>query len=686
MEQRYHSYIIIGGILLLLGLFFSCSDTDSTLSQTPKDIALDSISNWVKWSKNIGHPSEERKIKLKKAYSWTQELENDSVRAKQLSKISYAYLKLPDTLLFQKVNRETLELALKIKDSISIAESHWDLGTFLKNKGLSVEAYFHYAKAQKIYDRLGNQSHSGSMLMNMALMQINVRDYTGGEINIIKAIELFKALEENLQLYKCYNNLGIITQDLKEYDRALDYYNTALGYLNKLDEKQELEAQLRNNIGVVHQYKGDYGVAISFFEQVLRTQNLRNNNPKLYGTTLKNWAYNQFKLGNIKDVEAILQESLILRDSVSDLIGVSVNHHALSEYYLSKKDTAKALKHALLSKSVSEESNNNYRLLKILEFLPRLDPKNALEYNQQYVTLNDSLQQEERRIRNKFTRIRFETDEFIAENELLTRQKQLWIGIAIIAFLLGTALIVIINQGRKNQKLRFAQEQQESNEKIFDLMLSQNQKIEEGKQLEQKRISEELHDGVLGKMLGARLVLTGLNKKTDAEATEERSKAIAALQQIEGEVRAISHELSHAAYQKIHGFINAIDELLHTICTPKDLQHELTYDDQHDWDALESDIRINLYRIIQECVHNSVKHAECKNIFINFKVSNDRLLVDIGDDGKGYAPGKKKKGIGTRNIASRIEKLQGSWTVESHPGKGTKVLLDIPVNYYEEGQ
>ena len=57
-------------------------------------------------------------------------------------------------------------------------------------------------------------------------------------------------------------------------------------------------------------------------------------------------------------------------------------------------------------------------------------------------------------------------------------------------------------------------------------MLAQSEKVEEGKKMEQKRVSEELHDGVLGKMLGARMMLLGLNKKTDPEAIEGRAKAI----------------------------------------------------------------------------------------------------------------------------------------------------------------
>ena len=66
--------------------------------------------------------------------------------------------------------------------------------------------------------------------------------------------------------------------------------------------------------------------------------------------------------------------------------------------------------------------------------LLRADPRNASKYSNQHFTLNDSLLLQERQMQNKFARIQFETDEFIAENEELTKEKQLWAGIALALF------------------------------------------------------------------------------------------------------------------------------------------------------------------------------------------------------------------------------------------------------------
>ena len=103
-----------------------------------------------------------------------------------------------------------------------------------------------------------------------------------------------------------------------------------------------------------------------------------------------------------------------------------------------------------------------------------------------------------------------------------------------------------------NSQLKFKQKQQESNQEIYNLMLSQQGKFEEGKQLEQKRISEELHDGILGEMLGIRLILSGLNEREDQASIDQRAALIEKLRDLEEEIRTISHELNHAAYKKFH--------------------------------------------------------------------------------------------------------------------------------------
>jgi len=104
------------------------------------------------------------------------------------------------------------------------------------------------------------------------------------------------------------------------------------------------------------------------------------------------------------------------------------------------------------------------------------------------------------------------------------------------------------------------------------------------------------------------------------------------------------------------------------------------YENRFDWDALSGEVKINLYRIIQESIQNSIKHAACKTIDINLMVDDAGITMIIVDDGRGFKVKKNRKGIGMRNISSRVKKLKGNWKVNSQLGKGTEIVLDIPYN------
>ena len=244
--------------------------------------------------------------------------------------------------------------------------------------------------------------------------------------------------------------------------------------------------------------------------------------------------------------------------------------------------------------------------------------------------------------------------------------------------LLTAAAIIIFLQRAKNQKLKLQQQQQEANQEIFELMLQEKQKVEEGKQAVQKRISEELHDSVVGQMHSIRMMLLGLNKKADDTAIALRQNAIEKLNDIQEEVRTISHELNDAAYQKIHNFIHSVEELLYNFQESSGITTSLEYKEELSWDALNGDIKINLYRVIQESLQNSAKHAKAKSISLYLDADMDLIYAVIVDDGVGFDPKKAKQGIGLKNIKSRIEKVNGAFSIDSIPMEGTTVKLQIP--------
>ena len=652
-----------------MAMFFntSCSRPDGDKAKIPPRI--DSLYALIRQGRNTDLSIQKRKASLGKVTPQIPSLENDTVRVIMYSKLSLAYLRLKDSANFRKTNSKTIDFATLIRDSLSMAEANWDLAEFYRMETVPDSAYYYYSKARDLFQSLGRANEEGTMLNNMATIQNRVKDYTGSELTTIKAIEILKPLNNYTQLYLSYNNLGVVTKGLKEYDRALEYYDMALAYQKQIKEKNILNLDLQNNIGLVYQEQGRYEESVPYFENVLRTESLIDKDPTSYALAINNLAKSRYKIDSTLDLSMEFTKAIKIQDSIGDIAEKSRTHFNFAEYYMSRSDSSNALNQAKMALSNSKASDNNERVLETLRLLTRIDPDNSYAYNQNYITLTDSLQEEERQFRDKFARIRFETDEYIAENEMLASEKQLWTGISVAVFLLGASAFVILSQRSKNQKLRFQQEQQAANQEIFNLMLSQKQKEEEGKKSEQKRISEELHDGILGKMMGARMVLTGLNQKSDKDAEIKRKKAIDVLQDVEKEVRTISHDLSNTAYQKLNNFILSVADLMESMEQTADIQCKLEFEKNYEWDSLSGEVKINTYRMIQESLQNAVKHANCKNVSVSFVVQNGNMHITISDDGTGFRKSRRKKGIGMRNIASRIEKLNGKWNISSSPGK-----------------
>lgn len=95
----------------------------------------------------------------------------------------------------------------------------------------------------------------------------------------------------------------------------------------------------------------------------------------------------------------------------------------------------------------------------------------------------------------------------------------------------------------QRSKTELLKQRQQAGQDIFRLMLAQQKSIEEGREKEKRRISRELHDGILGDLFGVRLSLESLNNHSDHSSVQKRSKYLEELQKITRRIRSVSHKL-----------------------------------------------------------------------------------------------------------------------------------------------
>ena len=197
-------------------------------------------------------------------------------------------------------------------------------------------------------------------------------------------------------------------------------------------------------------------------------------------------------------------------------------------------------------------------------------------------------------------------------------------------------------------------------------------------QMAEKSISEEIHDGILGEMLGIRLILSGLNNSTVEEDVQKRMELIEQLQGIEEELRSISHQLNESAYRKVNEFALALEELLENNCKPAKLEYRFMYPNDYNWDLLPGEIRIQLYRMLQGGLKNVVKHAQATEVQVEMKATAEDISLKLKDNGVGFTPSDENKGIGLKNLRSRIQKINGILEIRSIVGQGTELLFSLP--------
>lgn len=630
----------------------------------------------LKKLENDNLDSTERKRILDKAYQDLPHLHGDSLKKKVLLNISLEYLKSRDSIGFRTTNYEAQQIAIAMGDSTSLAKTYWDFSVFYLRYEAKDSAYYYFNKAKNIHSSLGNQRQAGLLLLNMAIIQKNIRDYTGSEVNTIKAISLLKLLEEYPYLYRAYNNLGILYQELEEYDKSLDYYLIAEEYLGKAG-MENYHPLLWNNIGVMFKNSGQYDQAALYFNKALTYDlNLLEEDPYIYAMSLDNQAHNQFKSGDTQDLLPQFQKALAIRKKNNIIGGVVVSNLHLAEYSLFKNDTISAIQHASKAKELAIKAQAQRDVLAALSILSKADKKNSTEHLKSYIEISQKLHEKERNTRNKFARIQYETEGYIAQTEKLSERISFITVVsvgAVAIFILG---IIIIRQNAKNKEMKLVQQKQEANRQVLDLIFEQRKKIEEGREKEKTRIARELHDGILGKLFGVRLNLDLMNEDTDPENGEKRSKYINEIQNIESEIRMLSHELSNTASINTD-YVSILKEFV------EQQKHQTNFlleiETGLDFEKIEANTKLHLFRIIQESVRNIQKHAEATNATISLWQEKKHLHLVIEDNGKGFDHPPKKPGIGLKNIRERTKEMNGHLKMNSEPGKGLKIKINIPI-------
>jgi signal transduction histidine kinase len=252
---------------------------------------------------------------------------------------------------------------------------------------------------------------------------------------------------------------------------------------------------------------------------------------------------------------------------------------------------------------------------------------------------------------------------------------------------LGLFFFVIFRQRARNKTLLLENEQQEANEQIYNLMLKQQNKMEEGRVQERVRISEELHDGVLARLFGIRMGMGFLKMGGDEKARAKYDNYLEEMQAAEQEIRSLSHALKNDELSAKKDFPLLLEELLVEQSRLGRFNHKFIQDPGIAWDKISERIKINLYRIAQESLHNIIKYAHCESVEVSIRKKEKKVILQISDDGKGFDVKRRTKGIGLKNMKSRSKQVGADFSIRSQPNEGTTIQITIQTKrIYDKGE
>lgn len=538
-----------------------------------------------------------------------------------------------------KVADQGLQLASKLKDSIAFAELTRYQGTAHYFKGEYEKAANYLFTSAGIYERRNLQKQLATVINDIA---------------------------------KLYRK----TRDLK---RALSFYDQAYRLFTSLKDSSGMQMIL-NESGVVYEYQGNYEKAIAHYRSALKMATL------LKDEAGRSWSLNFLAGVYVLQSKFTLAEdfnlqALGIRQKLRDSFAIALSYSDLGVMYGTWGKYERAVYYLEESNKVAEKmqykellSNNYAELSRIANVTG--DYKKALDYYTWHTQLKDSLfsAQKTRQIEELSTLYETNKKEQQIEVQQLTIKKRNQQIFLILLFVSLAAVVAFLfyNRYKWKQQVKLQEEVLKQQELATSLVLEAEEK-------ERSRIAKDLHDGVGQMMSAARMNLSSFYndlKLPDPDQNKSLANIIQLVDESCKEVRAVSHSMMPAALLS-KGLPQTLEEIASRISTNDFTFH--FYSEGFN-ERLDSNTETILFRVIQECINNTIKHAQASTLDISLIKDKDGISVTIEDNGKGFAydPAKATEGIGLNNIHSRIQFLKGSIDIDSSPGRGTLIAIHLP--------
>lgn len=210
------------------------------------------------------------------------------------------------------------------------------------------------------------------------------------------------------------------------------------------------------------------------------------------------------------------------------------------------------------------------------------------------------------------------------------------------------------------------------------LKIETMQSMLEGQESERQRIAHDLHDSLGGLLAAAKLQVENLPSGDPGSSLDkDLLKIKGLLDETIAETRHIARNLQPGTLLQF-GLVKALQDLINRVKGKG--APEISFQHFGDFSDLSQHFALNFYRIVQELLQNCLKHAKANEILVQLTRTDHQIALIVEDDGVGFDPETVQKGMGTGNVARRVQFLKGELSVQTAPGQGASTLITVAVS------
>jgi two-component system, NarL family, sensor kinase len=500
------------------------------------------------------------------------------------------------------------------------------------------------------------------------------------------AMDLTEKIKDTSNVATMYGNLSRIYNEMELYDKAIAFGKKGVELGERYKDFKGLLISL-NNLGNCYITTDRNTEAIPVFERLLIDgQQYKRSRSVL--NALINLGVIYYDLADEKNMTRIANKMKEKESGfdVADRSGASYRHLIYGYDYTLQKRFGNAEKEFIAGLKIAEADSmlapmqSLYLAMSTIKYAEQ-DFAAAAIWDNKWSKLDQSMKKKEMAeyamdLEAKYASESKEAKIKLQESQLKQKSIVNYILIGSAAALLIISILLIINyrHKRKNHLQRI-------NELETQQQLTATEAVLKGEERERTRLAKDLHDGLGGMLSGIKYSFNNMkgNLVMTPENTQAFERSMDMLDSSIKEMRRVAHNMMPEALVKF-----GLDTALQDFCSEINQSGALKINYQSiglENAAIDQTIAITIYRIVQELINNTMKHAAAKKAIVQVTKSNGLLTVTVEDDGKGLNPEilSSAKGIGWTNIQSRVDFLKGKLDVNTWDGKGTSVLIELNV-------